>query len=66
MAVCRQRLIHRLDKATSGVMALAKDVETQRMLSAAFEERRVHKTYLAIVVNGQEIGHVPFKPKGSA
>ncbi len=43
------RLVHRLDKDTSGVMAIAKDIETQRLLTSAFEERKVHKIYLALV-----------------
>ena len=42
-------LVHRLDKFTSGVMALAKNKETQSRLSSDFEKRLVHKTYLAIV-----------------
>ena len=42
-------LVHRLDKFTSGVMALAKNTETQTRLSGDFAKRLVHKTYLAIV-----------------
>ncbi|MBN1126366.1 MAG: RluA family pseudouridine synthase [Sedimentisphaerales bacterium] len=43
------RLIHRLDKETSGAMVLAKDRETQSNLSRAFAKRQVQKTYLALV-----------------
>lgn len=43
------RLVHRLDRDTSGLLLLARDVETHRLLSAAFAERRVCKTYLALV-----------------
>jgi RluA family pseudouridine synthase len=43
------RLIHRLDKDTSGVMVLAKDAGTQGKFSEYFEKRLVSKTYLAIV-----------------
>lgn len=43
------RLVHRLDRDTSGLILLARDADTHRLLSAAFAERRVHKTYLARV-----------------
>ena len=45
----RLRLVHRLDKLTSGVMILAKNKETQSRLSSCFEKKLVKKTYLAIV-----------------
>jgi 23S rRNA pseudouridine955/2504/2580 synthase/23S rRNA pseudouridine1911/1915/1917 synthase len=43
------RLVHRLDKDTSGVMLLAKNVQAQTKFSAYFEKRKIKKTYLAIV-----------------
>ena len=43
------RLIHRLDKLTSGVMILAKNIETQGKYSSFFEKHLMKKTYLAIV-----------------
>ncbi len=43
------RLIHRLDKLTSGVMLLALNKETQSQFTEYFENRLVRKTYLAIV-----------------
>lgn len=43
------RLVHRLDKHTSGVMILAKNAETQSRFSSYFERRLVKKTYLALV-----------------
>jgi tRNA pseudouridine32 synthase/23S rRNA pseudouridine746 synthase len=43
------RLVHRLDRDTSGLVLLARDAETHRRLSAAFAEHRVRKTYLARV-----------------
>jgi len=56
--VCSQlRLIHRLDKDTSGVMILAKNIEAQTRFSGYFEDRLVKKTYLALVsgiVRGRE------------
>jgi tRNA pseudouridine65 synthase len=42
-------LLHRLDKATSGLLAFARNVETARALGPAFESGRVRKRYLALV-----------------
>jgi RluA family pseudouridine synthase len=41
--------VHRIDRDTSGLVVFAKDRETHRRLSAAFEERRVKKRYIAVV-----------------
>jgi 23S rRNA pseudouridine955/2504/2580 synthase/23S rRNA pseudouridine1911/1915/1917 synthase len=41
--------VHRLDRNTSGVIVFAKDEETHKFLSQAFEERSVQKFYLGIV-----------------
>lgn len=46
------RLVHRLDRETSGVLIAAKTQPAAAFLSAAFAERRVEKTYLAIVCGG--------------
>ena len=43
------RLVHRLDKDTSGVMILAKNKETQSKFSSYFEKKLIKKTYLALV-----------------
>ncbi len=40
---------HRLDKPTAGIMLLALDPELAALLTAAFTENRVRKTYLAVV-----------------
>ena len=45
------RLVHRLDKETSGVLLIAKHKEAQSRYSKLFEKREVQKLYLA-VVNG--------------
>ncbi|MBC7450702.1 MAG: RluA family pseudouridine synthase [Cytophagales bacterium] len=45
------QLCHRIDKETSGVLAIAKHPEAYRHLSIQFEERKVTKEYHA-VVNG--------------
>lgn len=42
-------VVHRLDMATSGIVVMGRGLEAQRRLSAAFEKRRVHKRYLAVV-----------------
>ncbi len=46
----RPRLVHRLDKDTSGVLVLARTAAAARFLTAAFRERRVRKTYWAVTV----------------
>jgi len=45
----RLRAVHRLDKDTSGVLIVAKHLEAERALRAAFEHERVRKTYWALV-----------------
>jgi len=45
----RPGIVHRLDKATSGLIVVAKDDETHRKLAAQFARRQVKKTYLALV-----------------
>jgi 23S rRNA pseudouridine955/2504/2580 synthase/23S rRNA pseudouridine1911/1915/1917 synthase len=42
--------VHRLDRDTSGIIVFAKDEQTHRFLSMAFEERQVEKYYLGIVI----------------
>lgn len=43
------RLVHRLDRGTSGVMVLARTRRAASVLSRAFRERRVEKVYWAAV-----------------
>lgn len=45
----RPGIVHRLDKGTTGVILVARDMKTQEMLSHLFKERNVTKTYRAIV-----------------
>jgi 23S rRNA pseudouridine1911/1915/1917 synthase len=45
----RPGIVHRLDKQTSGIILVAKDDSTHRKLGEMFSERRVEKTYLALV-----------------
>jgi RluA family pseudouridine synthase len=42
-------VVHRLDKDTSGVLIYARNADSHRALSAAFESRSVSKTYRALV-----------------
>ncbi len=46
------RLAHRLDRETSGVILAGRTRTATAALSAAFAERRVRKTYLALVCGG--------------
>jgi len=41
--------VHRIDKDTSGLVVFAKDPESHRNLSTAFEQRKVSKHYISIV-----------------
>lgn len=43
-------LVHRLDRDTSGVVILAKNPATQKMLRKQFQDRKTHKTYYAVVI----------------
>jgi len=45
----RPGLVHRLDKDTSGLIVLAKNDKAHRWLQDQFRERKVEKTYLALV-----------------
>ncbi len=45
----RPGIVHRLDKGTSGVMVVARNAAAYQLLSRAFANREVRKTYLAIV-----------------
>jgi 23S rRNA pseudouridine955/2504/2580 synthase len=46
----RPRLVHRLDRDTSGVLLLGKSPQAAARLSRAFAKRRANKTYWALVV----------------
>lgn len=54
----KPRLVHRLDKDTSGVLVIAKTLPMARWLTQAFKERSVQKTYWAVVCG------VPKRPEG--
>jgi 23S rRNA pseudouridine955/2504/2580 synthase len=46
----RPRLIHRLDKDTSGILLIARTEAAARKYAASFKERDFEKTYIALVV----------------
>ena len=46
------RIVHRLDRDTSGVIVMAMDAESHRHLSVQFQERGVEKVYEAMVAGG--------------
>ncbi len=52
----RPRLVHRLDKDTSGVLLLARSATAARKLTAAFKGKAVQKVYWALVVGAPEPG----------
>jgi 23S rRNA pseudouridine955/2504/2580 synthase len=54
----RPRLVHRLDKDTSGVLVIARTAAAAGFLARAFRDKRTRKTYWAIVVG------VPKLPRG--
>jgi len=50
----RLRVVHRLDKETSGVLLFAKHTAAQRHVSHQFQNNTIEKEYLAIVYGGQD------------
>jgi RluA family pseudouridine synthase len=58
----RARLLHRLDKDTSGVLLAAKSIESERFLRDAFArgDGTIEKTYLAIVEGEYPLGDGEF------
>ena len=57
-APCRPRVVHRLDRDTSGAVIIAKSREALRHLAGQFEEGTVEKRYAALVVG------VPHRSEG--
>jgi RluA family pseudouridine synthase len=53
----RPRLVHRLDKDTTGVVLVAKTIEAERRLRRAFDSGQVHKKYLALVEGEYPLAH---------
>lgn len=53
-------IVHRLDMSTSGIMLLARSKAVERELSILFQQRKVHKRYIAVVAGlmAQDSGEV--------
>ena len=49
-ALSKPRVAHRLDAATGGLVLVCKTYKAERLVKEAFENRRVTKTYRALVV----------------
>jgi len=45
----RTGIVHRLDRATSGVMICAKNEDALKYLQKQFQDRKVNKTYVALI-----------------
>ena len=53
----RPGIVHRLDRATSGVLIIAKNADTAHLLQKQFQDRKAHKTYLALVDKAPKVDH---------
>jgi 23S rRNA pseudouridine955/2504/2580 synthase len=64
----RPRLVHRLDRDTSGVLILGRTPQAAARLSGAFAKRKAEKTYWAIVVGNPKpsegVIEIPLVKKG--
>lgn len=64
----RPKLVHRLDRDTSGVLVLGKTPGAAAKLSGAFARRRAHKTYWALVAGfpkpGEGVLELPLAKRG--
>jgi RluA family pseudouridine synthase len=62
-------ICHRLDRDTSGVIIFAKNAVTHKQISAAFSNREIKKTYIAIVHGKplwkEESCDAPLRPDGN-
>ena len=67
---CRDGIVHRLDKETSGLLIVAKTKESFERLQAEFKNREVQKTYTALLhgkvepTEGKievEVGRLPWR-----
>jgi 23S rRNA pseudouridine1911/1915/1917 synthase len=68
----RAGIVHRIDKETSGILVIAKNLESFENIQLQFKERKVEKTYVALVhglVNSNEgeisvpVGRLPWNRK---
>jgi len=54
------KLVHRLDKDTSGILLIAKNYASSIKLMKAFQEKNIQKTYLAVTLGkpAEEVGEI--------
>ena len=61
--------VHRIDRETSGLVVFAKNAETHKNLSAAFEGRQIRKRYIAAVHGrpswNETVCELPLIPNGN-
>jgi len=63
--------VHRIDKDTAGLVVFARERETHKAMSSAFESRQVKKTYIAVIhgrplwPEGKTTCDLPLVPDGS-
>jgi RluA family pseudouridine synthase len=61
-------VVHRLDRETSGVLALARTAEAHRVLNLQFQEREIAKVYHALAVGqpawDERTVNLPLRPDG--
>lgn len=59
-------VVHRLDQETSGLVIFAKDKDSHKFLQQQFEQRHVHKQYIALldgtVPNDEGVITLPLRP----
>lgn len=61
MKKCRYRLVHRIDRDTSGVLLVAKTIDMATYLTECFRKGDLEKTYWAIVVDHLTPGYGTIK-----
>ncbi len=54
----RLRIVHRIDKETSGLVVFARTVDAERSLGAQFRAHTVHRRYLAVVLGQPQPGTI--------
>lgn len=50
-------IVHRLDRDTSGVIIVAKNLKAKSYLQKQFQDRKTHKTYFAVTVGHPKVDH---------
>jgi 23S rRNA pseudouridine1911/1915/1917 synthase len=54
----RLRVVHRIDKETSGLVVFARTVDAERALGGQFRAHTVHRRYLAVVLGQPQSGTI--------